>query len=211
MTADRPLPRRHFLGRALAALATGAWFGRVVRPEPAEGGSFDSPYTGEIRMFAGWYAPAGWAFCDGQLLSVDDFSGLYSLIGTTYGGDGVVTFALPDLRGRAPIHYGLGPGLSNRTQGEAGGNESVTLTVSQIPAHSHVAGAGSANGTSDSPAGLAPARSAAGVPQYGTTANATFASGALLATGGSQPHDNHQPYVGINFIICLDGTFPSPF
>src|SRR4030095_7706258 len=106
----------------------GAWLGRVVRPEPAKGSSFAIPSTGEIRMSAGWYAPMGWAFCDGQLLSVDEFNGLFLLIGTTYGGDGVVTFALPDLRGRAPIHYGQGPGLSNRTLGEAAGNESATLT-----------------------------------------------------------------------------------
>ena len=211
MTADRPLPRRHFLGRALAGLATGAWLGRVMRPETAEATVGDIPFLGEIRMFAGWYSPAGWAFCNGQLLPVDQFNGLFSLIGTTYGGDGLVAFGLPDLRGRVPMHFGQGIGLSNRTLGEAAGSEFVTLLVQQIPAHSHEAGAASTNGTSDNPATLVPARSAAGVPQYGTTANAAFAAGALLATGGTQPHENHQPYLGIHFIICLDGAFPSQF
>lgn len=210
MTAEPAVPRRRFLARTLAAITTGAWLGRAARPERVEAATqVESPYYGEIRMFAGWYAPSGWAFCHGQLLPILQYDTLFSLLGTTYGGDGVTTFALPDLRGRVPVHMGQGPGLSNKVIGETGGIETVTLTTQQIPAHSHTAGASAANGSSDSPAGLVPARNAAGVPHYGSgPPNATLASGALLATGGTQPHENRQPYLGINFIICLDGVFP---
>jgi microcystin-dependent protein len=208
MTDSRAsLPRRRFLGRALAALATGAWLGRGERAAEAQ---TDQPYVGEIKMFAGTFAPAGWMFCEGQLLSISENETLFNLIGTTYGGDGQSTFALPDLRGRAPVHQGQGSGLSNWVIGQAQGVENVTLIVNQIPAHSHAAGASTANGDSDSPAGRVPARSAAGAPQYGTTMDASLAPGAVIAAGGSSPHNNMQPYLCINFIISLYGVYPSP-
>jgi microcystin-dependent protein len=211
-TPAAPLPRRRFIGRALAALAGGAWFGRTVQVGDAEaapqGG--DQPYISEIRMFAGDFAPLGWAFCEGQFLSISQYEALFQLIGTTYGGDGQVTFALPDLRGRAPVHMGQGPGLSPYSLGQVGGVEQLTLTVPELPAHSHAAGASNANGTSDDPTGRVPARNAAGVPQYGTTVDANLAPGAMLPTGGSSPHGNMQPYLCIHYIICLEGIFPTP-
>jgi microcystin-dependent protein len=160
-------------------------------------------------MFAGSFAPLGWAFCDGQLLDIGQNTALFSLIGTSYGGDGQTTFALPDLRGRAPVHMGQGPGLQNYNLAQMGGAEVVTLIVSQIPQHTHGARGGSANGSSDSPAGGVPARNAAGVPQYSATANASMAPAALQSTGGTQAHSNLQPYLAINFIISLEGVYPS--
>jgi microcystin-dependent protein len=206
-----PLPRRHFLGRALAALA-GVWVGRSGQVAPAEAApeGEPGPYVGEIRMFAGTFAPNGWLFCQGQLLQILENETLYNLIGTTYGGDGQDTFALPDLRGRAPIHMGQGPGLSSYVIGEYGGVEEVTLNVSQIPSHNHAAGASSANGDSSDPTGRVPARNAAGAPQYRTAADTNLSSGALLQAGGSQPHPNMQPFLAINYIISLYGVFPSP-
>jgi microcystin-dependent protein len=209
VSPEATLPRRHFLGRALAALTTGAWLGRAARPERAQAATqVEDPYLGEIRMFAGNFAPSGWALCNGQILAIAQYDLLYNLLGTTYGGDGVTTFALPDLRSRVPVHWGQAPGLSNYTLGEVAGNETVTLTVTQLPVHTHAAGASTALGSSADPAGLVPARNAAGVPQYGTTANAALASGALLATGGGQSHTNLQPFLGIHFIICLVGVYP---
>lgn len=204
-----PLARRDFFGRALAALG-GASASRVAGAAPAEAALQQIEYIGEIRLFAGNFAPVGWEFCAGQLLPIAENEPLFTLIGTTYGGDGETTFALPDLRGRAPIHYGQGPGLSNYAIGESGGGEEVTLTVNQIPVHNHGAGASSGNGTSDDPAGRVPARNAAGVPQYGASPDNSLAAGALLPAGGSQPHNNMQPYLGINYIISLYGVWPSP-
>jgi microcystin-dependent protein len=201
------VPRRRFIGRALAALAAGAWLGRGERT--AEAGS-DQPYLGEIRMFAGDFAPMGWAFCDGQLLSVDEYPELFALLQTRYGGDGQFTFAVPDLRGRAPVHMGTGPGLPTRNLGDVDGVETVTLTVSQIPAHSHATGASSTGGTLSSPTGGVPAIDASGAPRYGASPNSTLASGALLLSGGSQPHSNMQPYLALNFIIALFGVIPTP-
>jgi microcystin-dependent protein len=163
------------------------------------------PYVGEIRMFAGNFAPAGWMFCEGQLLPISEYETLFNLIGTTYGGDGQSTFALPDLRGRLPIHQGNGFVLA-----ENGGAETITLTVSQIPAHSHPVIANGNVGTQPSPAGNFFA--AAGVQLYAAAANAVpIAMHANLVglTGGSQPHDNFAPYLCVDFIISLFGIFPS--
>lgn len=164
------------------------------------------PYVGEIRMFAGNFAPAGWMFCEGQLLPISEYQTLFNLIGTTYGGDGQNTFALPDLRGRLPIHQGGGFTLA-----ETGGVEEVTLTVSQIPAHSHpfLGSADFANSGSPSTAVLG--QLTGGVKLYtGVVAGAQhLAPGTISATGGSQPHSNFQPYLCINFIISLFGVFPS--
>lgn len=161
------------------------------------------PYVGEIRMFAGNFAPVGWAFCNGALLPISENETLFNLIGTTYGGDGQNTFALPDLRSRVPIHVGPGFAL-----GQAAGAESVTLTVSQIPAHSHLPVGNSATGDQTSPAGSTWANSTSNLflpPPPGIAMD----SGAIGSTGGSQPHDNMIPFLVINFIISLFGVFPS--
>lgn len=167
-------------------------------------------YIGEIRMFGGNFAPVGWAFCDGSLLSIAQYDALYSLIGTTYGGDGQSTFALPDLRGRFPIHQGQGGGLSPRVLGEMAGTESVTLQTSQMPAHNHTPVANTAAGNSNDPNGMYWASSAS-VQQYlpGDQANTNMNTGAIGSAGGSQPHDNMQPHLVINFIISLEGIYPS--
>lgn len=198
--------RRSFIRRTLGALAVGAWLGRG---EKAVAGGSDQPYLGEIRMFAGDFAPAGWAFCDGRLLAVDEYPELFDLLGARYGGDGQVLFAVPDLRGRAPVHMGTGPGLPVRNLGDVDGVETVTLTVSQMPAHSHSAGASSTGGNLNNPAGNVPAIDAAGAPRYGASPDTTLASGALVVAGGSQPHTNMQPYLALNFIIALFGFIPT--
>jgi microcystin-dependent protein len=165
------------------------------------------PYVGEIRIFAGNFAPAGWMFCEGQVLPISENEVLFQLIGTTYGGDGQSTFALPDLRGRLPIHQGNGFILA-----ETGGVEEITLTAAQLPAHTHSALGSSSSAVSTSPAGNVLARStAAAVFPYGTD-NPLLALGAATigSVGGSQPHTNFQPYLCVNFIISLFGIFPSP-
>lgn len=168
------------------------------------------PYVGEIRMFAGNFAPAGWALCDGQLLPISENETLFNLIGTTYGGDGQETFALPDLRGRVPIHQGSGPGLTQRTLAEQLGAESATLTVAQIPAHGHALSASGALGTSADPAGQVPARSTNIDLYSGDPPDVNMAAAAIASAGGSQPHENLQPYLCVNFIISLFGIFPTP-
>ena len=164
------------------------------------------PYIGEIRMFAGNFAPRDWLFCDGQQLPISENEALFQLIGTTYGGDGQETFNLPDLRGRIPIHQGNGTILA-----ESGGVEEVTLTVQQIPSHSQPLVASTANGTSPNPQGSVLAQTPAGIAPYiEDTPAANMAAGAIGPVGGSQPHTNLQPYLCINYIISLFGLFPSP-
>ncbi|MEP7075406.1 MAG: tail fiber protein [Acidobacteriota bacterium] len=165
------------------------------------------PFIGEIRIFAGNFAPANWAFCDGSLQAISQNDTLFALIGTTYGGDGQETFALPDLRGRLPIHAGQGPGLSNYVLGQFAGNENVTLNSNQMPQHTHIAGANSGTGTLGSPAGAVWA--AAGATIYNTTPNTPMNATATTSAGGNQPHDNMHPYLVITFIISLFGIFPS--
>ncbi len=162
------------------------------------------PYVGEIRMFAGNFAPAGWMFCEGQLLPISENETLFNLIGTTYGGDGQSTFALPDLRGRLPIHFGNGFILA-----ETGGVETVTLTVSQLPAHSHAL-LGTTSPANDANPGANLAAQAGTFDFYQSNPPTTaMAPQAISATGGSQPHDNFQPYLCVDFIISLFGIFPS--
>lgn len=162
------------------------------------------PYVGEIRMFAGNFAPAGWMFCEGQLLPISENETLFQLIGTTYGGDGQSTFALPDLRGRVPIHQGSGYILA-----ETGGVETVTLTTSQIPAHSHPALASSDN-AQDAGAQNNVLSTATSMDIYINDAvNQVMSPTSIGATGGSQPHNNFQPYLCVDFIISLFGIFPS--
>ncbi len=163
------------------------------------------PYVGEIRMFAGNFAPAGWMFCEGQLLPISEYETLFNLIGTTYGGDGQSTFALPDLRGRLPLHMG-----NSFTLAETGGVEEVTLTVSQIPAHSHPLLASSSPGTSNTPVANVTAESATINTYIQDVTNSNMNPAAVSSVGGSQPHTNFQPYLCVDFIISLFGIFPSP-
>lgn len=166
------------------------------------------PYVGEIRVFAGNFAPVGWAFCDGQDLSISEYSTLFTLIGTTYGGDGQSTFALPDLRGRLPVHMGPNPTTGTAyVLGEQAGVETVTLTSAQIPAHSHQANGQSTPGTQESPAGGVWAASALNGFDTGTP-DLTMHPEAIGPTGGNQPHSNLMPYLAVNFIIALNGIFP---
>ncbi|MDM7855482.1 phage tail protein [Cellulomonas alba] len=167
-----------------------------------------TPYIGEIRMFAGTFAPVGWAFCDGSLIPISQNDTLYALLGTTYGGDGLSTFALPDLRGRVPIHQGQGPGLSARTIGERAGTESVTLTTTQLPSHTHAVVAALVPATTGSPAGATWAATSAPSYTTGSTTN-TMSPAALAPAGGSQPHENRVPSLGVSFIIATEGIFPS--
>src|SRR5438477_229788 len=170
-----------------------------------------TPFVGEIRMFPGNFAPAGWAFCDGSLLPISENDVLFQLIGTTFGGDGQTTFALPDLRGRVPMHQGTNPGTgSSYTLGELAGVESVTLTTQQIPAHTHALTATTAAGTQPNPGGNLLANSQGPQPYIQENPDGNLNAQALGSAGGSQPHDNLQPYLGINFIISLFGIFPSP-
>jgi len=167
-----------------------------------------NPFLGEIRMFAGNFAPLDWALCNGQLLPIAEYTALYNLLGTTYGGDGESTFALPNLQSRVPIHQGEGAGLSPYVIGENGGAETVTLTVAQIPAHTHPAQASSAGSGSSDPTNNFWASSPA-TKQYSPGTNAQMKSGAMGQTGGNQPHDNMLPFLVVNFIIALFGIFPS--
>lgn len=167
-------------------------------------------YVGEIRIFAGNFAPAGWAFCDGQLVSISENDVLFQLIGTTYGGDGESTFALPDLRGRLPIAQGSFSGEHTYVVGETGGAEEVTLTVNQIPSHTHPwTVVGDRSGTATAPAGARPAQSTSVTPYVQMSPDTTLAADAIAPVGGSQPHTNLQPYLCVNFIISLFGIYPS--
>jgi microcystin-dependent protein len=165
------------------------------------------PYIGEIRMFAGNFAPAGWMFCEGQLLPISENETLFNLIGTTYGGDGQSTFALPDLRGRLPLHQG-----NNFVLAETGGAEEITLTVAQIPAHSHPLLVTGTTATANAPQNnVLAASTGSTIFPYGTDQPPTnLNSSSLSAVGGSQPHTNFQPYLCVNFIVSLFGIFPSP-
>lgn len=167
------------------------------------------PYVGEIRMFAGSYAPQGWELCQGQLLSIEENEVLFYVLGTTYGGDGQTNFALPDLRGRVPVHAGAAPGLTQRVPGESGGVERVTLTQQQMPAHTHAlsASGNAADATRDASNGV-PAV-VAGTNIYGpVTTPGAMKANVISAAGGGLPHDNMAPYLCVNFIISLYGVFP---
>jgi len=164
------------------------------------------PYVGEIRMFAGNFNPNGWMLCEGQLLPISEYETLFNLIGTSYGGDGQSTFALPDLRGRVPLHFGNGFTLA-----ETGGVEEVTLTVQQIPSHNHPYIASTAAANSNSAANQVLAQSTQRAVYYEASTTTNLAPNSISPpVGGSQPHTNFQPYLCINFIISLFGIFPSP-
>jgi microcystin-dependent protein len=168
------------------------------------------PFLGEIRIFASNFAITGWAFCNGQLLPISQHTALFSLLGTTYGGDGQSTFALPNLQGRTAIGAGQGPGLSNRDLGENGGTTSETLTLQQLGSHTHAANAGTAGATGTPGANIWGQGARGRPPIYGPAANlTTMNASAMSLAGGSQPHNNMQPYLTLNYLISLQGIFPS--
>ena len=164
------------------------------------------PFLGQIIIVGFNFAPRGWAQCNGQILPIAQNTALFSLLGTTYGGNGQTTFALPDLRSRVPIHVGQGPGLSSYDLGQAAGTETVTLNINEIPAHNHLLGANAEEGAASNPSGQVPAKG--GI--YGAAPDGTLMNPTVITnTGGSQPHANIQPYLTLNFCIALEGIFPS--
>ena len=171
------------------------------------------PFVAEIRIFAGNFAPNGWALCDGQLLPINQNQALFSILGTTYGGDGRSNFALPNLQGSAPLQAGQGPGLSNYIQGESGGSATVTLLQSEIPSHTHDARAfAAARGNHTDPTGHFWSKAQSGrlgMSMYSATGPQQMNAAALSPTGGDQPHNNLMPYLTLTFIIALQGIFPA--
>ena len=163
------------------------------------------PYIGEIRIFAGSFAPQGWMKCEGQLIAISEYDTLFTLLGTTYGGDGESTFALPDLRGRAPMHFASGYGLGTRA-----GQETVALTANQIPAHSHILHVVGGSGTQVSPHGYLLAESYSVTPYVNSGMSGDLNAQALASVGEGQPHSNMQPFTCLTYIISLFGLFPSP-
>ncbi len=171
------------------------------------------PFLGEVRAFAGSFAPRGWAVCNGQLLAIQQSVALFSLLGVTYGGDGVTTFGLPDLRGASPVGIGTGPGLTAVSPGDRLGSDSVVLTVAEMPMHTHAVVASEATGSTDNPSGATWARARRGrVAErlYGPAgAPVTMAPGAVGQEGASQPHQNMPPFLALTFCIALSGVYPS--
>lgn len=168
------------------------------------------PFLGEIRMFGGNFAPVGWMFCDGSLLPIAENDALYTLLGTAYGGDGVATFGIPDLRGRAPIHAGNGNGLTPRVMGQMFGLEAVTLTAATTPTHYHPVHASSTPGTQADPTGAYWAAASTGESQYSqANPNIAMSGAATQPSGGGQPHENMMPFQAVSFIIAVAGIYPT--
>jgi len=169
-------------------------------------------YLGEIKMFAGTFAPMYWVFCWGQTLSISSYSSLYSIIGVQFGGDGITTFGVPDLRGRIPLGAGTGPGLTARTQGQTGGSENVTLTAAQLPAHSHTVKCDVASAPTlqvNTPVNNLPSLTSTGTGYApGTANNSNMKADMLSNSGSSQPHDNMPPWGCLNYIMCVEGIWP---
>jgi microcystin-dependent protein len=202
-----------FFATRVASRVKAVQAARLFRRRDREVG-MSQPFIGEIRLFGGNFAPQGWNFCNGAVLPISEFEVLFNLIGTTYGGDGVTNFALPDLRSRVPLHQGAQSG-QNYVIGQSGGQETVTLTLQQIPAHTHQAAA-TATGTANIPASnlvLSNQTAPAGSPSVYAAPDATtlvqLAGQSVGLQGGNQPHDNMQPFVALSFIISLFGIFPS--
>lgn len=168
------------------------------------------PFVAEIRIFPFNFAPTGWAFCDGQLMPLSQNTALFSLLGTTYGGNGQSNFALPDLQGRAPMHPGQGPGLSLHDLGETGGAETVSLLESEIPSHTHTVSVSAGDAYGQSPASEMLANGIGGIAQYAAASGqqTSLSPNALAPAGGDQPHNNMQPYLTLNFCIALQGVYP---
>ena len=196
-------------GKALLAATANVFTSNKVNADTSSINSAD-PFIGEIMMVGYNFAPRNWAFCSGQLLSISQNQALFSLLGTSFGGDGRTTFGLPDLQGRVPMHSGNGPGLSPRRIGQKSGSENVTLTTAQIPAHNHSTLVNSAGGTSDNPVNNYMASNSEGVKHYSSTIGTGGEYGGGTANAGVfQSHNNMQPYTVVNFVIALYGTFPS--
>ena len=219
---DGSLGRRSFLTKAIGFLAGSTLIGGAAKVFAKASGQqlsstsgapkqvdFLNPAIGQIIMFAGNYAPTGWALCDGSLLSIQQYTALFSILGTTYGGNGTSNFGLPDLRGRVPIGFGQGAGLTSRALGEMGGEEAHTLAVGEIPSHSHPVNVDASAGTSATPVNNLPAVNSEGIQHYGSVASGAMDAGAIGNTGGSQAHNNMQPYLAINYVIALTGIFPA--
>lgn len=202
------LPRRDFLGRLLLLVGGAAAFGRARKAEAAP--QSIEPFVGELMIVPFGVVPTGWAPCDGQRLPIDQNQALFALLGTTFGGDGVTTFALPDLRGHVPIHAGQGPGLTNRVLGERGGSATRTLSIPEMPKHAHEVRGSNAPGSSEDPSGAYPATNAAGVPQWGVLANTALAAEAITTVGEGQAHENTAPSLSLIYVIALQGVTPSP-
>ena len=200
--------RRKFIGRMAAFLAGTAMLGRARSARAATQGT--EPYLGEIMLIPFNFPPKGWAFCNGQLLPINQNLALFSLLGTTYGGNGTTNFALPNLQGRVPMHSGQGAGLSPRTLGERAGETAHTLAINELATHSHGIQASSAVATDPLPRDNVPGRNPAHIPQYAlTAADQAMHASAMGFAGGGQPHENQQPYLTLNFVIALVGQFPS--
>ena len=168
-----------------------------------------TPFLGSICMFGFNFPPRGWALCNGQLLPISQNTALFALLGTTYGGNGQTTFALPDLRGRVPIHFGQGPGLSNYDLGQVGGSENVTLTPSTMPAHTHSIACSSDDATTADPTNAFPSAFTSKIYAASATPGKFMNAAIASQIGGNQPHNNQQPYLVVNFCIALQGLFPS--
>lgn len=203
------LPRRWFVSRLLTAAAGLALpFGRQAEAGPT---SADEAYLGDLMLVPYTYAPKNWANCNGQLLLISQYQNLFTVIETRYGGDGVLNFALPNLRDRFIIHSGQGPGLSLRTLGEIFGATATTLIASQLAPHTHTARASGLPGTVVNPsAAVVPAHNGAQVPAWGSTIDGAMAAASMTSVGGNQAHSNVQPYVTMRWVICIAGLFPSP-
>lgn len=179
----------------------------VINHYDPQGGS--QPFLGECMLCGFNFPPQGWALCNGQIMSIQQNQALFSLLGTYYGGNGVTTFALPDLRGRFPIGAGQGPGLTDRVQGEAGGEENHTLLITEIPSHTHSVNVSSSIGTTDTPGGNYLAQNSEGINEYAASSNSVMNAGSISNVGGNQPHNNMQPYLVLNWCIATQGIFPS--
>jgi microcystin-dependent protein len=200
------LGEKHMRRILILALGVISMFSLV--PMASAQGAGESPYLGEIIAVPFNFAPRGWATCSGQLMSIAQNTALFSLLGTQFGGNGITNFALPDLRGRSAISSGQGPGLSPYNVGDIGGEESVTLLVSQLPIHNHPVLASSSVGNMSSPAGNAWAAQGR-APIFSASSNTSMSPGSTSLTGGGQPHENRSPYLALNYIIALQGIFPS--
>jgi prepilin-type processing-associated H-X9-DG protein len=219
LTSQPQAPERRSWLKRLGLLLGGGLLARGTQAAPRQvQGNGD--FVGQIILFAGNYPPLNYAFCDGSVLSISSYQALFVLLGTNYGGNGQTTFALPDLRGRVPLHVGgtvinnntnigTGPGLSTRTLGQQGGTETVTLAPGQLPAHTHALQGTASTGTAANPSGALLANDGRGGPQYATTGTAIALSNQSIgATGGGLPHDNMPPFLGLNYCICVSGVFP---
>lgn len=202
-----PVARRDFLTRVAAAIGVGmlAFSGR---DEAKAATNALDPFIGELMLFAGNFAPNGWALCWGQLLPISSNTALFSILGTTYGGNGQTTFGLPDLRGRVPIGAGQGPGLPSFSLGELAGEAAHTLNQNELPPHSHGIASTNANGTLVNPSGAFLARDPSGSPAYGATSSGSMNPGMVLPAGAGVPHNNMPPYLALNWCIALQGVFP---